>query len=57
MKDKILALILCVIGLSATFYGMNQDHNVIFIIGLIFVIAGYLLIRKKIKAQIKKQKG
>ncbi len=51
MKDRAFALILCIIGLSATFYGMVKDQNIVFIIGLGFVITGYLIIRKKIKEQ------
>jgi arginine exporter protein ArgO len=49
MKEKILIIILCVIGLAAVFYGMFMDNDVAFIMGIIFVIAGYAMIRKKIK--------
>jgi LPXTG-motif cell wall-anchored protein len=28
-------------------YGMLKDNNLIFIIGMLFVIGGYLLIRRK----------
>jgi arginine exporter protein ArgO len=52
MKEKILIIILCVIGLAAVFYGMFMDNDVAFIMGIIFVIAGYAMIRKKIKKSI-----
>jgi arginine exporter protein ArgO len=52
MKEKILIIILCVIGLAAVFYGMFMDNDVVFIMGIIFVIAGYAMIRKKIKKSI-----
>ena len=41
------------IGIVAVSYGMLKDNNLVFIIGLLFVIGGYLLIRRKIKAHIK----
>ena len=37
------------IGISAVAYGMLKDNNLIFIIGMLFVIGGYLLIRRKIR--------
>jgi len=49
MKEKLFIILLCVIGISAVAYGMIKDNNPIFIIGLLFVIGGYLLIRKKLK--------
>jgi len=41
------------IGIVAVAYGMLKDNNPIFIIGLLFVIGGYLLIRRKIKESIR----
>jgi LPXTG-motif cell wall-anchored protein len=41
------------IGIVAVAYGMVKDNNLIFIIGLLFVIGGYLLIRRKTKESIR----
>ena len=56
MKEKVLIILVCVIGLTAVCYGMVRDDNWVFIIGLMFVVGGYLMIRKKLKASIN-QKG
>ena len=53
MREKILTVIICLIGLLAVFYGMTNKNNVVFIIGILFVIAGYLLIRRKLKESIR----
>jgi len=46
---KALTACLCVLGVSAVVYGMSQGNHPVFITGLILVITGYLLIRKKLK--------
>jgi hypothetical protein len=56
LKEKILISILCIIGISSVAYGMLKKNNPVFIIGIIFVIAGYLLIRRKLKESIQKQR-
>jgi amino acid transporter len=53
MREKILTAIICLIGILAIFYGMINKNNVIFIIGVLFVVAGYLLIRRKLKESIR----
>ena len=53
LKNKALIILICIIGISAVSYGMLKDNRIIFIIGLVFVIWGYVLIRKKIKASIR----
>ena len=55
MKEKSLTMVLCMIGLSAVSYVMIKDNDVIFVIGLVFVIGAYLLIRRKLKESIKRQ--
>jgi hypothetical protein len=50
---KALIIAICVIGVVAVAYGMAKDNNPIFILGLVFVIAGYLLIRKKLKESVR----
>jgi general stress protein CsbA len=57
MKEKAYIIILCVVGLVAVSYGMITDNDVIFIIGIIFVIAGYLIIRIRIKKLIREKEG
>jgi general stress protein CsbA len=55
MKEKIVIILLCLIGLAAVSYGMITDNDVVFIIGVIFVIAGYVVIRKRIKKSIREK--
>ncbi len=50
MNTKILTIFLSVIGLSCVSYGMVKDNDIVFIIGILFVIAGYIMIRKRLKA-------
>jgi general stress protein CsbA len=57
MKEKAYIIILCIVGLVAVSYGMITDNDVIFIIGIIFVIAGYLIIRISIKKLIREKEG
>jgi hypothetical protein len=54
-KEKIIISILCIIGISAVAYGMIEKNNPVFIIGLLIVIAGYLMIRRKLKESIQKK--
>jgi len=54
LHNKTLISLICVNGIVAVSYGVLNDNNLIFIIGLLFVIAGYLLIRRRIKDYIKK---
>jgi hypothetical protein len=49
LKEKVLVVTLCIIGISGVAYGMIRKNNPVFVIGIILVIAGYLLIRKKLK--------
>jgi hypothetical protein len=52
-KNKNLIVLIGVIGAVAVSYGILRHHDVIFIIGLIFFLGGYLLIRRKIKESIR----
>jgi hypothetical protein len=55
MKEKALILGVCLLGILGVCYGLvNKDHPV-FIAGLVFVVAGYLMIRKKLKAHIRER--
>jgi len=57
MKGKILIIIFCVIGLAAVSYGMIMDNDVAFIMGIIFVIAVYAMIRKRIIKSIREKEA
>ncbi len=50
MKEKVITVLFSIFGVAAVFYGMLSDNHVIFIIGILFIIGGYLLIRRKLKA-------
>ena len=52
MKEKVLLVLACAAGLSAVFYGMAKDNDVVFIIGLLLVIGAYWVIRKRLKASL-----
>jgi len=52
LQQKIITASFCIIGISAIAYGMIKKNNPIFLIGIAFVIAGYLMIRKKLKESI-----
>ena len=54
LHNKTLISLLCVIAVVAVSYGMLNGNDLIFIIGLVFVIGGYLLIRKRIKEYVRK---
>jgi hypothetical protein len=53
LKQKALIFIICAIGIVAVSYGVAKDDNAVFVIGIVFVIGGYLLIRRRIKEHIR----
>lgn len=53
LNKKTLIILICGIGIVGISYGILMDHNLTFIIGLLFAIAGYLLIRRKLKQHIR----
>ena len=55
VKQKALIFIICTIGIVAVSYGVAKDDNVVFVIGIVFVIGGYLLIRRRIKEHIRER--
>ncbi len=52
--EKSIIVFLCSIGISCVVYGMGKENNTVFIVGLLLVIAGYLLIRRKMKESVHK---
>ena len=55
MREKAFIVCLCVFCVLAVSYGMIKENNAVFILGLLFVIGGYLLIRRKLKESIKRR--
>ena len=55
MKDKALVLVLCFLGVLAVGYGIVDKNHPVFVAGLVLVIAGYLMIRKKLKTYIREK--
>ena len=53
LKEKIITASLCIIGVSAVVYGMTRKNNPVFIIGMVFIVAGYIMIRRKLKESLK----
>lgn len=54
-KERALILVVCLLGVAGVCYGMvNKDHPV-FVIGLALVAAGYLMIRRRLKATIREK--
>jgi len=51
--EKAVIATACVLGISGVAYGMVEKNDPVFIVGLCFVIAAYLLIRRKLKGRIK----
>jgi len=47
MKEKAFIVTACLIGIATVFYGIINENNIVFIVGIIFIIGGYLRIRKK----------
>jgi len=52
-KEKAFIVFLCTAGVMLVAYGMVNKDNPLFIVGLVFVMGGYLLIRKKLKPSIR----
>ena len=55
MKEKALILVVSLFGILGVGYGMMNKNHPVFIAGLVLVIAGYLMIRKKLKAHIREK--
>lgn len=52
MMEKLIAALVCLAGVVGVCYGMIKPNNVVFVLGLILVIIGYLIIRRKLKSQV-----
>ncbi len=47
--EKSLIVLICFLGIAGISYGMNRENHVIFLVGIGLVVAGYLIIRAKLK--------
>jgi hypothetical protein len=47
--EKTLSALACLLGISGIAYGMIRQNHPIFVVGICFVVGGYLFIRKKLK--------
>jgi hypothetical protein len=52
LGSNALIALMCIAGIGGVSYGMLNDDNVVFITGVLFAIAGYLLIRRRLKQHI-----
>jgi len=50
--EKGLIVLTCIFGISGVAYGMAGKNDSVFIVGLFFIIGGYLLIRRKLKDRV-----
>jgi hypothetical protein len=55
MKGKAFILLLCLLGILGVCYGMVNKNHPVFVAGLVLVVAGYLMIRRKLKAHIREK--
>lgn len=55
-RNRIFVIALCLIGIISVGYGMVMDSDGIFVLGIICVIAGYLLIRRQLKESLRENK-
>jgi hypothetical protein len=55
MKEKAFILLLCLLGILGVCYGMVNKNHPVFIAGLVLVVAGYLMVRRKLKAHIREK--
>ena len=54
LSYQIITFGCCVLGVLGVVCGMIWESNAVFILGLLGVATGYLLIRRKLKAEMKK---
>lgn len=52
-RNRILILLLCLIGVISVGYGMIMDSDGIFVLGIVCVVSGYFLIRRRLKASLR----
>jgi hypothetical protein len=50
---KLITLILCLMGVVMIAVGMARENHTLFIFGIISVVVGYILIRRRLKESLK----
>ncbi|WP_028321483.1 hypothetical protein [Desulfatiglans anilini] len=55
--EKILIAMLCLGGVAMAACGLILDNDSLFVLGLVGVVAGYSLLRKKLKAMLRDQES
>jgi len=55
MKEKTFILCVCLLGIVGVCYGLSKKDHVVFFGGLAFLIAGYLMFRKKLKRYLREK--
>jgi hypothetical protein len=55
VREKVVILSVCLLGVLGVCYGMVNRNHPVFIAGLVAVVAGYLMIRKRLKAHIREK--
>jgi uncharacterized membrane protein YfcA len=55
MKEKAFILGVSVFGSLGVCYGMVDKNHPVFVIGLVLIVAGYLMIRSKLKTHIREK--
>jgi hypothetical protein len=53
MSLIIITVALCILGIPSVVYGMMTENHPVFIVGLILVVAAYLLIRRRLKPSLR----
>jgi hypothetical protein len=53
--EKGLLIFISALGLLTVFIGMYRDQDLVFIIGIIFIVSSYLYIRKRLKESMRKE--
>ena len=54
-SEKNIAIVSCILGVLSVIYGMIKGNDVLFMVGLVFVVGGYLMIRHKLKGHAKRE--
>ena len=54
-SEKNIAIVSCILGVLSVIYGMVKGNDVFFMVGLVFVVGGYLIIRRKLKGHGKRE--
>ena len=56
MKEKTLIVLVCLLAAAAVSYGMIEEDNGVFLIGVVFLAGGYLQIRRRLKAWVREKR-